>query len=719
MTLRARLALGLSAAALVAGVLLTRSGAPDARPGRPRAELEPVEPIAAVLAAPVESAAADVRLEEARSESAGRRAIAEGASMEPGEREDWSPGVLRVHVRARDTGELLSGVHVVIKPVRDASQSSARSDEATPSIEAERTDEDGPVEFEVPPGVSYALRATRAGIYDDVAEQSVPALSPAETREIVLELPTADLPFVGRAVAAETGEPLPGASFSIDRSLRGSTDENGYFEARVPSWKALWVTLVAPGYARAVAGTRRGHESRATPLVFRLQRSARLCALVLARDGTPLEDVEVRLETSSRNVEQSSFAAGGPLYPYDLQWNGKTEADGRCSVGDLPPRVLLEVECWTAGLRHREADLLLSPGEVREVVFRIGSGATVSGRLIDADGANADGVRIWLRQERISAPGYSKTNSLPEATTVTAAGGRFEFADVADGTWWVGPPRGGPYPASAAVVEVIDGVPDRTVLLHVQRGLFVEGRVVDPAGAPVEKVFICLSDEQETPWPMDGTPADVTDASGEFLVGPVARGSYILSAEASGWVRTEGIGVEAGDRGLVVRLEPGGWIRGTLVDGESGAPAHGLVTVRAAGVASGSLTDEAGRFEIERLAAGLYHVSATTAGRGFAQATDVAVVAGVPPPDLLLRTRPGALLHVRYAGARSHGSFDVLIGDAVVASASVKRDGLVSRVVPAGSLRVECSWEGCAEPEVHELTLAVGEERELVFGSGE
>jgi hypothetical protein len=211
-----------------------------------------------------------------------------------------------------------------------------------------------------------------------------------------------------------------------------------------------------------------------------------------------------------------------------------------------------------------------------------------------------------------------------------------------------------------------------------------------------------------------------TDDAGAFSVGPVARGSYFLSAMASGRVRSGSIGVEAGDRSVVVQLEPGGSIRGTLVEGASGTAAAGEVLVVDAGAERWpAWTRDGGRFEVDGLPAGVYHVSAATEGRGFALETNVAVAVGAAPSEVLLRAWPGAVLHLRYAGDRPYSEFQALVGDVVVSSGSVKRDDRASRVVPAGSLRVECSWEGCAEPEIHELTLAVGEERELVFGGEE
>jgi hypothetical protein len=306
----------------------------------------------------------------------------------------------------------------------------------------------------------------------------------------------------------------------------------------------------------------------------------------------------------------------------------------------------------------------------------------------------------------------------PAARTKTNPSGQFEFADVADGTWWVGPSPQSPFVPRAGVVDVVDGVVGRRVLLELTRGLFIQGGVIDRAGAPIEGVFVAVSSEQEQVW-----LSDDTDAGGRFTIGPLARGTFLVHAMGTfnGYVDSEPISVQAGGEDLSIELHPGGVLRGTLVEGAE--LKNGRVILTAVGNAqpwsSGwqmAWTDETGAFLFQGLEPGLYHVAASTDGEGFALQRDVAVALGSEAPGVVLQAEPGARLLVRYEGSQRFANFRAKLGEVVVAGDGIERGAMSTHVVPAGTIRVECSWPGLESPEVHEVSLAVGEERELVFG---
>jgi hypothetical protein len=406
----------------------------------------------------------------------------------------------------------------------------------------------------------------------------------------------------------------------------------------------------------------------------------------------------------------------------DLEWSCRTGAEGRCSIEDLPPFTPLTVEYEKEALfRRTESDpITLAPGEVREAVCRIGSGAIIAGQLIEEGGEGVEGVEVWLVPAESDRPRYLReTYDEPAANTTTDRTGRFELIDVADGAWCVGPAPGGPFPARAEVVEVTGGVANRNLVLVVTRDLFIEGRVIDVSGAPLARVHVSLTKEGEQVWISDDTEED-----GLFAIGPLARGAFDVSAwsPSTGHVRSDHIPVQAGDDDVLIQLHLGGRIEGKLLSETTGLAAKGqvflsVVDARGLGWYWLNWPDEAGKFEFKSLEPGLYNLAASTERQECAVQEGIRVVAGSAPTEVVLEARPGATLRLRYEGDQTRGSFSVRLGGAMVTSGQVERGAVSSNTVPAAAIRVECSWQGREAPEVHEMTLAAGEERELAFGA--
>jgi hypothetical protein len=409
---------------------------------------------------------------------------------------------------------------------------------------------------------------------------------------------------------------------------------------------------------------------------------------------------------------------GGPL-----RWSGRTGEAGRCSLEGLPPYAPLNVEYekeWSFR-RTEGTPVRMVPGEVREIVFRLGSGASVAGVLIDEEREQPEEVEVWLVPADTGAPGYFKGHEHPAAQEKTDAAGRFEFTDVTDGTWLVGVAPGSPYPSLAQVVEVVDGVADQEIYLDGSRGLYIKGRVVDPAGAPVEGAFVYV-----TGGLLGAFLDDATDENGGFSLGPLETGEFWVSAfgRLAGYTDSRDIRVNAGDEDVLLQLQVAGSLRGRLVSQATGAPVKGRVTVSLVTRTepwSGwctTWTDELVEFDLDGLEPGLYQVAASTERAEYALVGDVTVVAGSQAAEILLEARPGATLLVHYTGREPHGQFQAELGGAVVAADGIEKGSRSSATVPPGTIRVKC-WDGPEEPEVHELTLAVGEQRELVFGRAE
>jgi hypothetical protein len=639
-----------------------------------------------------------------------------GQSVDPENPTIAELGTLRVQVRSRDTGEPLGGERLFLVLADGPWQQETFVDGAVVGPgESPVTDQEGFAQFQVPLDVDHTLKSDRTFFLEDY-DLKVPAFVRPETREVVLELPTVnDLPFCGRILASGTDEPLPRARVRLEEGFEVTSGDDGYFEVLVPSWRWLNAKVEVPGYGLARIEIGPGHESRADALVVRLHESARLDVLVLDKDGAPLEGAEIRLSTEHENVGQG-WASDHRFGGRD-EWTSRTDAVGRCSLRGLPPFAPLTVEARKDPI-FRRAEVIpvsLGPREVRELTLRVKSGATITGHLIDEAGESTEGVEIWLVAAQATGSPYLEERDNPVSKTETTEGGSFEFINVPDGTWWVGAAPGGLYPPRAEVVEVIDGIGEGRVLLELTRGLFIAGQVVDPRGESVEGAWLQFSarcDDLHDAW---------TDGEGRFEVGPLPRGAYWMSVQRTlrhpppppTWI-------EAGTKDVWIQLLLGGAIRGKLVDGATGAPATGqvLLTTRTKSREwTLATTGAGGEFEFPGLEGGSYDLYASTASGGFAlENVDVAVSAR--PLEVQLEVLPGATLDVRYVGSQPYAYIDVLFGNSTLASAGIEWDTPKVHVVPPGRVRVECSWAGLAAPEVQEVTLAAGEERELVLGQG-
>ena len=173
----------------------------------------------------------------------------------------------------------------------------------------------------------------------------------------------------------------------------------------------------------------------------------------------------------------------------------------------------------------------------------------------------------------------------------------------------------------------------------------VEGQVLSLAGAPLKRATVRLQfTGQQTPSVTPTNYSATSDNEGKFLFEEVTPGTYILSAQRTGYInqsygaKSPGSGMtplklDAGQvmKGLVFKLVPQGMIFGRLVD-DDGDPLPGFTvqTSRWAFVngkkqlqMTGNTTTQAdGTFVIGSLRAGRYYLSADSRNNNFTYGVD-------------------------------------------------------------------------------------------------
>jgi hypothetical protein len=235
--------------------------------------------------------------------------------------------------------------------------------------------------------------------------------------------------------------------------------------------------------------------------------------------------------------------------------------------------------------------------------------------------------------------------------------GRFRVVVPASGTFRLAVTKAGFAPADIEIAAASS--PPELVPVRLRQGAVVTGRVLDRWGLPAPSVGVRARRVADSNQPAPGPQAYVgeTDDLGEYRIGSLAPGRYELSVERAPCetVRRGTAGIIPCDQAPVWREEPSaapvvlelaegesrhvefldesathaprsfrssdppgeGRITGRIVTGEGVPVAGALVTVGAAEGPAGAgsaVSDAAGRYAVEGLAAGRYRVRASRNG---------------------------------------------------------------------------------------------------------
>jgi len=206
---------------------------------------------------------------------------------------------------------------------------------------------------------------------------------------------------VAGVVTDESGQPIPGAVLWNGIDLPGAPDAptavsgpDGRFTVPAPlPGKRLWLLACAPGFVNREMAK---WEIPAEPFRFALGRAARIAGRIVAADGTPVARAEIDASREGSSMVghedlgpcrfPSSYASAvsGPDGRFTLD---RLEA-GRYSVG---ADALGFVPDGPASLFHAVAGETL---KIPDIV--LDRGATVSGRIVAADGSPAAGALVTL-----------------------------------------------------------------------------------------------------------------------------------------------------------------------------------------------------------------------------------------------------------------------------------------------------------------------------------
>ena len=306
--------------------------------------------------------------------------------------------------------------------------------------------------------------------------------------------------------------------------------------------------------------------------------------------------------------------------------------EGRfCIEGLRPGRY--RVSALSFGRRVKGLEAVAGQANLR-IRFQSGNVLEIRGKVVvRGDSTPLEGVGIWL-----VSPGTADTPPEGAPGTRTDAGGRFRLE--AARTWGLGVVVArleGFAPASSASFPLVaEGPAPEEILLHLDRGGILSGRVVTAAGAEaLEGASVFLHREGGAGEPAAGsgilrhllsTPGGrrslartCTDAGGLFHFSCVAAGTYALEVRIPGYAdgRLGGLEVTPGAHrsDLEVALGRGGKFTGTVFYKDGGRAEGATVILTATGKKETSrVTNVEGGVRFARLAVGEYAVTVVGPG---------------------------------------------------------------------------------------------------------
>ena len=560
----------------------------------------------------------------------------------------------------------------------------------------ERADEVAPSRNHAPeqPAVP-ALAVPVASVDSDRAP--VEKLAPAAPAT-VLDQSTAQGPsvaqvgarFHGRALASASRAPVRGASVQDDHPWVTDvhTDASGRFSVTLDESRRQLVRIRAEGFATTAVPVSPGHESPERELVIELQPEAVIRGSVLDPQGAPaLGHVECALEPS---------IAGFTV------WKEELDASGRFAVRSLPPGRRLRLSVHSPRERWSEPFVLV-PGEERELEIVLADSVAVHGIAVDLTGVPVADLRLCMRRPSTAGRYFSHVEE-PGFTAVTRGDGTFTIADVPPGSWWLGPAPSSPsdfvasdpsaraesvarYDSAAAPfavpLEVPVGSDLSDVVLRVARGLRLRGRVVDSDGEPhVRATVRAQCDDLEVVHP-------VNNRDGAFVLGPLPDARFTITAELENGLASPPMTAQAGESGLVLRIE-----RSELTLRVHAAVASGTEVVLARRGAPArplqARTRNGGTATFEHLAPGTYDASLASSDGRWGGAVDLSPTEGALHE---LDLEPAATIDVSYMGPEYEVVLRALRGPAIVACATMRGGTSERIVVPSGPIRLEL-WLG-------------------------
>ena len=481
------------------------------------------------------------------------------------------------------------------------------------------TDERGRVEAALPTGAEAVRIETGRGW---ALSLPLPPACGDAGMPCRLGLP-APVEVAGEVRDAVSSRPLGGAlvwwSHQPDRAV--STDGRGRFVLRSASGERPDRVLAeAAGFAAWSGGT---PPEPPQPLLLALEPAMRIAGRVVDPEGVPLEGARIRLRLAGARE-------GWPPEPSGQEVVTASLAGGAFRLPDVAAKAGHRLRAELVGFAP--AEVQPPPGAAGDLKIVLTPGGAVVGRLAGPAGELVPGGRVRV----LSVPDtqgrayrYAGGELVADAGSTAGDDGRFTIRNVAPGRYELLADHPDYATRLLPPFEVAEGETVDVGTIELAEGGRLAGRVVDPAGQPLEGVRLEAAPDSLGRW-VGGflfSAHATSDVDGHFELGGLPAGEPLrLTAHHSSYPVAKETGIVLPrEEPIVVELRRGARVFGRVL-GPRGEPIEGAMVSADIRVpypdGSGSTsagtgsdrTDADGGFEIEGLGEGLLHLTARADG---------------------------------------------------------------------------------------------------------
>jgi protocatechuate 3,4-dioxygenase beta subunit len=388
-------------------------------------------------------------------------------------------------------------------------------------------------------------------------------------------------------VTGLSGEPSAQSDADGRFTLKGL--EDGNYEIRAS----------APGFA---SSTNVATKTGAGDVIIRLAPGLKISGVVKDEAQKPVGGVPVRASKMENQRQNEWWWWGNNAQVY-------TAPDGTFELSDLADGAydLTVSAMWQWGREVNVEDTKLSGVNAGrdDVAITVRTGSTIEGRIVDRD---EKPVRVaWITAQFEAADNRNEDWS-SQRWAQAKPDGTFRVVGLKPGSYTLWAYGDFKY---TSIKGVGSGSKDAKIV--VEPGFSIWGKIVDAAGlslASEVNFMVRKSGEQDWTWTNVVQPGD-----GNFVVLGLDQGRYDLQIQGDGFAPVVVPNATSGDRDLVVTLQKGLEMSGSVVDGSGNAvpganvwaqqlnPAQGVQPAQ-----SSADADDKGNFKLAGLAAGDYRV---------------------------------------------------------------------------------------------------------------
>lgn len=394
------------------------------------------------------------------------------------------------------------------------------------------------------------------------------------------------------------------------------------------------------------------------------------------------QPIEARLEVAAEitgRVTRGGVAVPEVLIAVMGEGDSSTVSgpDGSFTLTGLPAgstRVMLRKEDSLIN------DQRMFTAPARDVVIDLPVGGTIRGRVVEKGSSKAiNSFQVGVSASR--SGGGMMMMSAPLLKSFTAEDGSFTLENVPSGSMNLVANAPGFAPARMNL-SVEEGKTLSDVVVELETGVRLTGRVTGPNGAPLADATVVIQPSPTGSFAMTGTPRRTrTDANGEYSMDGLLAGEETISFGHAKYNATaKSVILKGTETKLDAQLEGGSKITGTVVT-DAGMPVA-EAEVEASGGASGSRarTNASGTFEMENMRPGRYRFSAAKAGFVEGVVNDVDISSGAP---IRIVMQTGGTIYGRVSGISEADMANVTV------TARNRGTASSAAVDPMGNFRIE------------------------------